>query len=47
MKLLQQCRNQLQEESWKNHKYVETEQHATKQHATEQLLGQQRNQRRN
>ena len=28
-------RNQLQKESWKNHKYVET-----KKHATEQLLGQ-------
>ena len=32
-----ETRNQLQEESWKNHKYVENEQHATK-----QLLGQQK-----
>ena len=36
-----ETRIQLQEESWKNHKYVENEQHGTK-----QLLGQQRNQRR-
>ena len=37
-----QTRNQLQEENWKNHKYV-----VSKQHAPEQLLCQWRSQRRN
>ena len=36
------CRLLLEKKNWKNHKYMEIEQHAT-----EQPMGQQRNQRRN
>lgn len=35
-----ETRNQVQEENWKNHKYMEI-----KLHAAEELLSQQRNQR--